>query len=133
MDELRISSSALYLGPYTPATHAFGTVNLGSIVSFNTDPTGLLLPYRWKSKQFFLPWPTGYQFCRITAESYVNTVLNLFADGVQYGGNIAVTGQTEFAIPLPPNGTCLKYFEFALAGTDKINRVQFAEDIGEFQ
>jgi hypothetical protein len=104
---------------------------LGVIVGFNTSGSAQL-PYVWKSKQFFVPWPTAYQFCRISADSYVSLTLNLFADGVQYGGNIAVTSQTEFTLPPPPNGECYKYFEFSLAGTDKVNRVQFAEDISEF-
>jgi hypothetical protein len=104
----------------------------GIIVGFNTAAS-TLMPYTWKSKQFFLPWPTAYQFCRVSADSYASLTLNLFADGTQYGGNITITSQTEFSLPLPPNGVCFKYFEFELIGTDKVNRVQFVEDIEEFQ
>jgi len=130
VDELRLSAIAQYTAAFTPPTSAFPNPSYTntSIVSFNAN-SGAQLPYRWKSKQFYLPWPTAYMFCRVTADSYASTTLNLFADGTQYGGNIPVTGQNEFILPQPPGGACVRYFEFSLSGTDKINRVQFAEDI----
>jgi hypothetical protein len=98
-----------------------------TIVSFDTEPTNPL-PYLWHSKQFYVPYPTTFQMARITADSYENTTLNLFADGVQYA-SIPIASQEEFTIPLQQ---CLKYFEFELVGTDTITRAQFVEDADEF-
>ena len=103
------------------------TITLGTIVSFDTDPS-LVLPYRWHSKQFYVQYPTTMRLARITADSYANTTLNLFADGVQYA-SIPVTSQTEFTLP---QKMCQKYFEFELAGTDRVTRAQFVEDSEEF-
>jgi hypothetical protein len=97
-----------------------------TIVSFDTEPA-TALPYRWHSKQFYVSYPTTFQMARITADSYANTTLNLFADGVQYA-SIPITSQEEFTLPLQQ---CLKYFEFEFAGTDAITRAQFVEDAEE--
>lgn len=102
------------------------TITLGTIVSFDTDLVKPL-PYRWHSKQFYVPYPTTYRMARITADSYVNTTLNLFADGAQYA-SIQVTSQKEFALPAQQ---CLKYFEFEVVGSDPVTRVQVVEDAEE--
>jgi hypothetical protein len=94
------------------------------------QPTQPPLPYVWKSKQFYVQSPTCFRYGRITGDSYANTVLTLFGDGSQYG-TVTVTGQTEFPLPQPPNGTFNRYFEFQIAGTDTIDRVQLVEDIEE--
>jgi hypothetical protein len=106
-------------------------VNLQFIATFDANPASPL-PYVWKSKQFYLPYPTAYRLARVTADSYANTTLNLFADGTQYGGNIPVTSQYEFSLPQPPNGVIEKFFEFQVIGTDRIDRVQIVEDAEEF-
>jgi hypothetical protein len=97
---------------------------------------GAALPYAWKSKQFYLAQPTCWRQARVQAESYVNTVLTLYADGVLYA-TIPVTSNREFALP-PPSvngtspGTINKYFEFGIAGSDFVNRVQFVENSDEW-
>lgn len=137
--------SAVYSGDsnYSPSTgNANVTVTnfLGIISTFDADPANPL-PYRWHSKQFYVAYPTVFRFARVSASSYANLTLNLFADGVQYA-SIPVTRQTEFALPQPqsatpswpssPSALCFKFFEFELAGTDTVNRAQFVEDIEEF-
>ncbi len=100
---------------------------LNTIVTFDADTLNPL-PYLWHSKQFFVQWPTTFRYARVTANSYLNTTLNLFADGVQYA-SIAVSSEVEFALPY---GMCFKYFEFEITGTDTVNRVQIVEDAEEF-
>jgi hypothetical protein len=87
------------------------------------------LPYSWTSKQFYVPYPTAYRMARVSANSYLNTVLTLFADGVQFY-QVAVTSEVEFAIP---QQVCLIHFSFTIAGTDRVTRVQFVEDAEEFR
>jgi len=129
-DELRVTKGVgLYTANYTPATAPFfyvPTAPTGVILAFNNDQANQL-PYRWKSKRFFVPWPTAYQVARVSADSYLNTTLNLFADGVQFA-SVPITSQYEFRIP---SVTCFKYFEFEIVGTDKVTRAQFAEDVQE--
>ena len=129
IDEFRISNTAVYTANFTPSGPFTipGVIVLGDILAFDSDPA-FPLPYRWKSKQFFVPYPTTYRLARVTADSYVNTVLQLYADGVLYA-TIPVASQEEFTLPAQQ---CLKYFEFAVSGTDKVDRVQFVEDAEEF-
>jgi hypothetical protein len=106
-------------------------VPLQQIAAFDT-PGQAPLPYVWKSKQFYLQWPSTPRMARVSAESYAGLTLTLFADGAQYA-TVPITSQNEFGLPQPPNGTIQRYFEFGLSGTDYVDRVQIVEDVDEFQ
>lgn len=106
-----------------------GIAGYPTIEGFDTDPANLL-SYSWKSKQFYVGAPASFKAARVTSETYANTVMTLFADGRQYA-QFAVPSQVEFMLPPPPGGLVEKYFEFQLAGTDTVDRVQVAEDFEE--
>lgn len=108
--------------------NSLDTAPLNALLSFDQN-VSTQLPYVWKSRQFYVPWPTCYRFARITADDYTNLTLTLFADGTQFA-QVAVTSQTEFALP---QALCQRYFEFQLSGTSRVTRAQFVEDIAELQ
>ncbi len=83
-------------------------------------------PYRWRSKLYQLPRAANLRACQVRASDYSSLTLRLFENGVQYYTR-AVTSEMEFVLP----GMGVTRFQFELAGTARVNSVQFAEDMEE--
>jgi hypothetical protein len=81
--------------------------------------------YTWRSAKLRFPRETNLGAALIEAESYVDVVFNLYADGVLRHSETVKDGE-PFRLP---GGYMANIFEMELVGTDIVQGVSVAENI----
>lgn len=93
---------------------------------YKWDGAATSRPYRWRSKLYQLPRGANLRACQVRASDYINLTLRLYENGTLFYTR-AVTSDMEFVLP----AVDVTQFQFELAGTSRVNSVQFAEDMDE--
>lgn len=106
--------------------HPSMPVYLDGTTVYEFDGGAAPMTYRWRSKLWLAP-PTAFAIAQLRAESYDNLLVRFYANGAELHERV-VTEETEFVLPMADAST---RFEIEVLGTDSVQVVQMAEDVGE--
>jgi hypothetical protein len=98
-----------------------------AIYAFEGDDD-LLMTYSWKTKLWLEPYPAFHSIAQVRAESYDNTVVRIYGDGLLLD-SLLISGPTEFT--LTPPDEAYETFEMEIIGTDTVRVLQAADDVTE--
>lgn len=98
-----------------------------TIYEFEGDPSSYMT-YQWRTKLWLEPYPCWHSIAQLRAETYDNTVVRFFGDGVLLD-EIVVDGEVEFTTT-PPDRAYSR-FEIEITGTDNVEILQTADDVME--
>lgn len=88
------------------------------------------LPYLWRSKQFIMPYPVTFRYCRVLADAYDDLTIRLLDGDTPYA-SIEVTSQREFALPNVAGKDGARRFAVEIYGTASVSAVCLGEDVSE--
>lgn len=104
-----------------------------TIYQFNAGDVGMT--YRWKSKLYVLAAPVAFLRVQVRASSYANLLFRAYKQTLVAGvwadeliREVVVASETPFNLPM---GRDYTRFWWEVVGTDAVQTVQVAEDIGE--
>jgi hypothetical protein len=87
------------------------------------------MPFRWRSRVFESPRPVLFTVGRVTAASYDNLTLRVYADG-QLRHTQRVRNGNAFRMP---RGSRARRWEMEIAGTDHVSIVTICQAVQELQ
>lgn len=128
-----IAEGVVFSDTYFCAAYQDGL--LDSLMVFVPGQKGLCLwnegdpiPYLWLSRQFILPVPGTFTACRVEADSYDNTRIEIIAKNRTYWQPVTSNKPVRF-----PSGYADHWFQLGVAGTDTIRRIIVGETVSELQ
>lgn len=118
-----ITATAAYVDPVLDQLYiAVGT-------NIQKWDSGSAKTHTWKSKRYNLPLPMNFSCFQLKANSYADTTLKMYADGVlKY--TVAVTSANPFRLP---SGFLSRIYEFEISGTDHWTGLMVANSMTELK
>lgn len=94
------------------------------------DPTEQLMPYRWRSKRWDLPYPRTMPWARVRARGYDNLTAEFRADGATLLQESTPTSAEAFRLRERAVAPYLS-IDVTISGTERVESVEIADSIEE--